>query len=100
MSGTIMSPEKVSADDPIQRIEPWSGARKIVALLIRTIGFLLGAALAAVYLFMMWISPLDFSHARPGAAIGMYLGFPALLLFGPFWLADWLAALVDKRRVT
>jgi hypothetical protein len=30
----------------------------------------------------------------------MYVGLPLLFLFGPFWLADWLAAFVDKRRVS
>jgi len=100
MSGTIMPSEKISGDDPIERIEPGAGARKIVAQLIRLVGCLLGAGLAAVYLLVMWISPPDFSHARPGAVLGMYLGFPVLLLFGPFWLADRLAAFVDKRRVT
>ena len=87
-------------EDPIERIEPGAGARKLVALLIRTLGFLLGAVLAACYVFMIWISPPDLSHARPGGAIGMYLGLPLLFLFGPFWLADRLAAFIDKRRVT
>ena len=88
-----------AGDDPIERIEPWSRARKAVALLIRTIGFLLGTGLAVVYLLMMWISPPDFSHSRPGAALGMYVGLPLLLMFSPFWLADWLAGFVDKRRL-
>jgi hypothetical protein len=94
-----MPPENISGEDPIQRIEPGASARKIAGLLIRTIGILVGAALAAGYLFMMWIAPPDFSHARPGAAIGMYIGLPLLFLFGPFWLADWFAAFVDTRRI-
>lgn len=85
---------------PIERIEPGVGARKIVALLIRCLGFLLGAALAGFYVLVMWVSPPDFSHARPGAAVGMYIGLPLLFLFGPFWLADRVAALIDKRRVS
>lgn len=95
-----MPPEKISGTDPIERIEPGARARKTAGLLIRTLGFLLGAALAAFYVFMMWVAPPDLSHARPGAAFGLYLGLPLLLLFGPFWLADWLAAFIDKRRVT
>jgi hypothetical protein len=95
-----MLPQNISGDDPIERIEPGAGARKIVALLIRSIGLLLGAGLAAFYGVMMWVSPPDLSHARPSAAIGMYIGLPLLFLFGPFWLADRLAAFVDKRRVT
>jgi hypothetical protein len=94
-----MLDEKLSSADPIERIEPWSRARKGAALLIRTIGFLIGASLAAVYLFLMWTSPPDFSHSRPGAAFGMYVGLPLLFLLGPFWLADWLAGRLDKRRV-
>jgi hypothetical protein len=95
-----MLPEQISSDDPIERIEPGAGARKVVALLIRTLGFLLGAALAAVYVFMIWVSPPDLSHARPGSAFGTYVGLPLLFLFGPLWLADRLAAFIDKRRVT
>ena len=95
-----MLPQEISDNDPIERIEPGSGARKFVALLIRSVGCLLGAGLAAFYAFVIWVSPPDFSHARPGAAIGMYIGLPLLLLFGPFWLADRLAGFVDKRRVS
>jgi hypothetical protein len=95
-----MLPEKISGNDPIERIQPGAGARKITALLIRTLGFLLGAALAAIYVFLMWSAPPDMSHARLSAAIGMYLVLPLLFLFGPFWLADRLAAIVDKRRLT
>jgi hypothetical protein len=95
-----MLPDKISSNDPIERIEPGTGARKTAGLLIRTLGFLLGAGLAALYAVIMWVAPPDFSHARPGAAIGMYVGLPLLLLFGPFWLADWLAAFIDKRRVS
>ena len=95
-----MLPQNISGEAPIERIEPGASARKIVALLIRSAGILLGVALAAFYAFIMWVSPPDFSHARPGAAIGMYIGLPLLFLFGPFWLADWLAAFVDKRRLS
>jgi len=95
-----MLPQEISGNDSIERVEPGASARKIVALLIRSVGILLGAGLAALYIFIMWVSPPDFSHARPGAAIGMYIGLPLLLLFGPFWLADRLAGFLDKRRVT
>jgi len=95
-----MLPQKISADDPGERIEPAAGARKIVALSIRSLGFLLGVALAAFYGLVMWVAPPDFSHARPGTVVGMYVGLPLLFLFGPFWLADWLAGLLDKRRVS
>jgi hypothetical protein len=92
--------QKFSGGDPIERIAPWSRARRSAAFAIRTIGFLLGAALACGYLFLMWIAPPDFSHARPGTVLGMWIGLPLLLLFGPFWLADWLAGRLDNRRVT
>lgn len=95
-----MLPQKISGDDPIERIEPGAGARKTAGFLIRTLGLLLGAVLAALYVFVMWVAPPDFSHARPGTAIGMYIGLPLLLLLGPFWLADWLAAFIDKRRLS
>jgi hypothetical protein len=94
-----MPQEKLSSADPIERVEPWSRALKGVALIIRIVGGLLGVGLAAVYLLMMWVSPPDLSHSRPGAAFGMYVGLPILFLFGPFWLADWLAGFVDKRHV-
>ena len=95
-----MLPQEISGNDLIERVEPGASARKIVALLIRSVGILLGVGLAALYIFIMWVSPPDFSHARPGAAIGMYIGLPLLCLFGPFWLADRLAGFVDKRNVT
>jgi hypothetical protein len=96
-----MLPEKISGDDPIERIEPRAKARKIVALLIRTGGFLLGAAVASLYVFLMWSAPPDLSNVhRLGTVIGLFLVTPILLFFGPFWLADRLAAFVDHRRVT
>ena len=78
-----------------------SGARKTFGLLIRAIGALLGAAAASLYVFLMWSSPPDLSNVhRPSTGIGLFLVTPVLLFFGPFWLADRLAALIERRRVT
>ncbi len=96
-----MPPETISGGDQTKRVEPWIKTRTVIAFSIRTIGFLLGAVAASLYIFLMWSSPPDLSNVhRLGAVIGLFLVTPILLFFGPFWLADWLAAFVDKRRVT
>jgi hypothetical protein len=95
-----MLPEKISGDDPIERIEPWSRGRKYFAFAIRLVGFLLGVGLAAVYLLLMWSAPPDLAHARPSSIFGLYLGLPLALFAGSFWLADWLAGFVDHQRLT
>jgi hypothetical protein len=96
-----MPSETISSGAPIERVEPSTNTRKVVAFAIRTIGFLLGAAAASLYVILMWSSPPDFSTVhRISTVIGLFLVTPILLFFGPFWLADRLAAFVDKRRVT
>jgi hypothetical protein len=78
-----------------------SGVRTTFGLLIRAIGALLGAAAASLYVFLMWSSPPDLSNVhRPSTGIGLFLVTPVLLFFGPAWLADRLAALIERRRVT
>jgi len=78
-----------------------SGARKTFGFLIRAIGALIGAAAASLYVFLMWTSPPDLSNMhRLSTVIGLFIVTPVLLFFGPFWLADRLAAVIDRRRVT
>ena len=69
--------------------------RTIAAWSIRGLGIVIGAALAAVYLLLMWESPpdIDWPHARLRSVVGLYLVFPLLLLAGPIWLFVWIAAL-------
>jgi hypothetical protein len=68
--------------------------------LIRGAGFLLGAALASIYLFMAWDSPPDMSNVRPRAVFNFYLTGPLLLFCGPMFLAGWIASRIDHRRLT
>ena len=101
-----------SSGDAIQRYEDdvpqgpiapaaISGARKSFGFLIRATGALIGAAAASLYVFLMWGSPPDLSNVhRLSTVIGLFIVTPLLLFFGPFWLADRLAAVIDRRRVT
>jgi hypothetical protein len=77
-----------------------SSLRKITAWLIRGAGFLLGAALASIYLFMAWEAPPDLSHAHYRAALNFYLTLPLLLFCGPVYLAGWIASHIDHRKLT
>jgi hypothetical protein len=95
--------QRYSDDVPQGPIAPAaiSGTRKIFGFLIRAIGAVLGAAAGSLYVFLMWSSPPDLSNVhRLGTVIGLFLVIPLLLFFGPFWLADWLAAFIDRRRLT
>jgi hypothetical protein len=95
--------QRYADDDPQGPIAPAaiSGARKTFGFLIRAIGALIGAVAASLYVFLMWSSPPDLSNVhRLSAVIGLFLVTPVLFFFGPFWLADRLAALIDRRRVT
>lgn len=77
-----------------------SRPRKIMAWSIRGAGFLLGAALASLYLFMAWDSPPDMSDARPRTVLNFYLTGPLLLFCGPMLLAGWIASRIDHRKLT
>jgi hypothetical protein len=81
-----------------------SEPRKIAAWLIRAIGCLIGAAALSLYVFLMWTSPPDWQHMSSGQVlrglIPAYVFGPLALLVGPFWLADWIASHIDKRRLT
>jgi hypothetical protein len=98
-SGDGMEQHSDDASGSIERSEPW----KIAAWLIRAIGFLIGAAALSLYVFLMWASPPDWQHMSSGQVlrglIPAYVFGPLALLIGPFWLADWIASYVDKRRL-
>jgi hypothetical protein len=70
--------------------------QSLAAWSIRAFGVAIGAALAAVYLLLMWDSPpdIDWPNARLRSVMGLYLLFPLLLLAGPIWLFGWIAAFV------
>jgi hypothetical protein len=76
--------------------------RTIAAWSIRGLGIVIGAALAAVYLLLMWESPpdIDWPHARLRSVVGLYLVFPLLLLAGPIWLFGWIAAFIAPMQST
>jgi MFS family permease len=90
----LSAPNRASGPDEVSRL------RKIVAWSIRGAGFLLGAALASIYLFLAWELPPDMSNARPRAVLFFYLVGPLLLLCGPMFLAGWIASHIDHRRLT
>ena len=72
---------------------PWW---KLAAHAVRGFGFLVGAAIALIYLALVWTTPPpDLSHARPGAVFGLYVGIPILIFAGPVWLCNWIAARID-----
>jgi hypothetical protein len=77
-----------------------SDLRKTAAWSIRGAGFLLGAALASIYLIMAWDFPPDMSNMHFRAAFNFYLTLPALLFCGPMLLAGWIASRIDHRRLT
>jgi len=85
---------------PTELSEP----RRIAAWLIRAIGFLIGAAALSLYVFLMWTSPPDWQHMSSGQVlrglIPTFIFVPLAILIGPFWLADWIASRLDKRRLT
>jgi len=65
---------------------------------LRAIGYLVGAALAGIYLFLMWLSPPpDWQHMKPRSFVIGYIGFPALIIFGSAWLFGWLARRFDHK---
>jgi hypothetical protein len=68
--------------------------------LIRGAGFLLGAALTSIYLFMAWDLPPDMSNVGSRTVLNFYLTGPLLLFCGPMFLAGWIASHIDHRRLT
>jgi hypothetical protein len=77
-----------------------SRQRKIAAWLVRSVGFLPGAAFVSIYLLIAWDSPPDMSNARPRTVFNFYLTGPLLLFCGPMFLAGWIASRIDHRRLT
>ena len=86
--------ERASGSDQVSR------PRRLAARSIRGAGFLLGAALASLYLIMAWDAPPDMSQAPLRNAFNFYLTGPVLLFGGPILLAGWIAARIDHRRPT
>jgi hypothetical protein len=84
------------ADDARGMKTPIPRWRSMAAWSIRGLGIAIGAALGAAYLLLMWESPpeIDWPHARLRSVMGLYLLFPLLLLAGPIWLFDRIAAFV------
>jgi hypothetical protein len=81
-----------------------SEPRRIASWLIRAIGFLIGAAALSLYVFLMWTLPPDWQHMSSGQVvrglIPTFIFVPLAILIGPFWLANWIASYIDKRRLT
>lgn len=69
-----------------------SDRKKTLGTALRILGYLLGATLAGIHLFLLWLSPPpDWQHMKPRTfAIG-YIGFPILIVLGSAWLFGWLA---------
>jgi MFS family permease len=72
--------------------------RRMTGLALRGFGFLLGAAIAAIYLILMIeFPPPNWQHMRPRSFIIGYVGLPLGLFIGPAWLLGWIAGRIDKR---
>jgi hypothetical protein len=82
---------------PIE-VAPISGARKAAAMALRAFGYLLGTALAAIYLDLVLTDPsFNWDHVKLRAAMIGVVGFPLGILFGTAWLLGWLVGRLDKK---
>jgi hypothetical protein len=68
--------------------------RTIAAWAVRALGVALGAAIALIYVALIWTSPpsIDWPRARLRAVMGLYVLTPAALFGGPAWIFFWVAA--------
>ena len=73
--------------------------RTAAAWVIRGAGIALGAALAGIYLALLWDAPpqIDWPHARLRSVAGLYLVTPALLFGGSVWIFGFIAGFVAPR---
>ncbi len=68
--------------------------RTMAAWLLRALGVAVGAAIALIYVALIWTSPppIDRPHARLQSVMGLYLVIPTLPFGGPAWISFWITA--------
>jgi hypothetical protein len=76
--------------------------RSMAAWFIRAIGVAIGAALAAVYLLLIWESlpEIDWPRAHLRSVVGLYILTALLLCAVPVWLFGWIAGFVAPAHST
>jgi hypothetical protein len=101
---------KPAASPAVQSISkaPWiedAGVplwRKLAASALVGLAFLFGAGVLAIYAYIIWSGPPDFSHSSASHELKglefLYLFLPIMFLFGPIWAAGWLAKRIDPSR--
>jgi hypothetical protein len=76
--------------------------RKLAGKVLIALAWLLGAAVLAIYVYIIWSDPPDFSHLSASRELKggelFYLTLPLLFAFGPVWAASWLAKRIDPSR--
>jgi hypothetical protein len=80
-------------------VPPW---RKLISKALIGFAWLLGAAVLAIYVYIIWTDPPDLSHLSAFRELKdgelLYLTLPLLFVFGPVWAANWLAKRIDPSR--
>jgi hypothetical protein len=76
--------------------------RKLVGKALIALAWMFGAAVLAIYVYVIWSDPPDFSHSSWSHELKgqefLYLFLPIMFAFGPVWAASWLAKRIDPSR--
>ena len=76
--------------------------RKLAGKALVGLAWLLSAATLAIYVYIIWSDPPNLSHSSGARELKglefLYLVLPLVLLFGPVWVAGWLAKRIDPSR--
>ena len=76
--------------------------RKFAGKALIAFAWLFGAAVLAIYAYIIWSDPPDLSHLSASRELKdgelLYLTLPLLFVFGPVWAASWLAKRIDPSR--
>jgi hypothetical protein len=76
--------------------------RKLAGKALVALAWLFGAAVLAIYVYVIWSDPPDFSQSSAAREFKglefLYLFLPLVFLFGPVWAACWLAKRIDPGR--
>jgi hypothetical protein len=76
--------------------------RKFAASALVGLAVLLGIATVALYFYIVWSDPPDFSHSPWSRELKgqefFYFFLPIMFAFGPVWAASWLAKRIDPSR--
>ncbi len=76
--------------------------RKLAASALVGLAVLCGVAVLALYAYIIWSDPPDFSHSSAAREFKgqefLYLFLPVMFAFGPVWAASWVAERIDPSR--